>query len=99
MLKLYIALGESKKTYSVGIISTWQVIITNGMASQSLSNTWPVGQANVRLNPTGGANDAALSMNPKKLKIRSKVCFSVKRIKMNLIIKIISKNSLSNTLL
>ena len=34
---------------------TWQVIMMKGVANQSCSNTWPVGQMKVRLKPTGGA--------------------------------------------
>jgi hypothetical protein len=41
--------------------------MTNGIASQSLSKTCLSGQANVRLNPTGGEGVIVAPPNPTKL--------------------------------
>ena len=46
------------------LVFTWQLVMTKGLASQSLSKTCPVGQANVRLKPTGGANTISFAPNP-----------------------------------
>ena len=35
---------------------TLQVMNTKGVANQSCAKTWPSGQTNVKLNPTGGAD-------------------------------------------
>ncbi len=64
-LRIKIVLKSSKIGLQTAMFFfTWQVIMTNGVASQSLSKTWPGGQTNVRLKPTGGANTMFLAPNP-----------------------------------
>jgi hypothetical protein len=64
-LRIKIGLKSSKTGLQTAMFFyTWQVIMTNGVASQSLSKTWPGGQTNVRLKPTGGANTMFFAPNP-----------------------------------